>query len=236
MKLFENGLTAPSLGGLLTTRRGSAILAVLCAVCAGGILLFAMSRYRASVQQPTPQATVLVAMREIPKGTPGNRIAQLNLYRSTPVVAAQLSAGAISDAGQLAGATASTNIVPGQQLTSADFSAQSGVDTTLAPDQRAVEVTISESPGATDVTEAGDHVDIYRAAGSGNARSGQAPIATDVKVIKPASPTPVRVGNRVVTGSSMVLALGTGQVGPVIENANGLYLALRPSETDPATG
>ena len=250
MNLSQRRLAAPSLGGLLATRRGSLMLALVCALGAAIVLIFALGRYKASVQQPTPQATALVATGAIAKGTSGDLIAARRLYKSTPFTATQLSPGAIANAAQLAGVTAHTNILPGQQLTTADFSSLTGVDETLSPGQRAVALSIGESPGITDALLAGEHVDVYWVASSSggssstgatgsSASSGSGGASTngklvlldpDVEVIKPATPTPVTAGGQAITGSSMVLRLAKGQVAQTIlaDQTGSLYLSLRP--------
>lgn len=155
-------MARPSLGGMLATRQGALVLALVCAACAAGILLFALGQYKTAQSTPqTVQATVLVATAEITKGTSGDVVASRGLYKSTPIVASQVTPGAVSDASMLAGKVASANILPGQQLTAADFTGVTGVSGLLTPSERAIALTISESPGATDVLQPGDHVDVY---------------------------------------------------------------------------
>jgi pilus assembly protein CpaB len=185
MKMSQRKMARPSLGGMLATRQGALVLALICAACAAGILVFALGQYKTQVQAPQAvQATVLVATAQIPQGTAGNVISARGLYKSTPIVATQVQPGAVSDASVLAGKVATTNIVPGQQLTATDFSGPVGVTGLLTPDQRAVSLNISESPGATDILQAGQRVDIY-------ASWGQKMVLLDpnIEVIKPAGAT-----------------------------------------------
>jgi Flp pilus assembly protein CpaB len=154
-------MNAPSLGGILATRQGSLALALVCAICAAGVLVFALGRYKTHVTQPTPQATVLIASGEIAKGTTGTEIAAQKLYRSVPVTAAQLSAGAIANAADLSGQTASTNILPGQQLTSSDFSSLAAVSLALHNGTRAIEISAAGAQGAVDITDPGSRVDVW---------------------------------------------------------------------------
>ncbi len=241
MKLSQRRLARPTLGGMLATRQGSLTLALLCAVCAAGILIFALGRYKSNLRTVTPQSTVLVATAEIAKGTTGQSVAAERLYKSTPVIASQLAPGAISDAGELVGQTAQTDILPGQQLTSQDFAADAGVTGMLSPNERAVSITIDEAHGDTDVLQAGDHVDIYS---TFNVENGNASVPTmvllvpDALVLKPASAVPVREGGTEISGGSMVLAVPTMQAAEVAYSSdNGkLYLTLRPTNaavTDP---
>ena len=237
----------------MATRQGSLLLALLCAVCAAAVLVFALGRYKASVQQPTPQATVLVASTEIAKGTTGAQIAAEKLYRSTPVIASQVTPGAISNAAQLGSQTAVSAILPGQQLTATDFSTLAGIGLTLKPDQRAIEISVSGAAAAPDITSAGSRVDIYAAAPASSTgasasagASSSSPTATttppatgakvallasDIDVLKPATSAPVTVGNQSVSGSTLVLAVDRRLVPTLIADSGSLYLALRPGNS-----
>jgi pilus assembly protein CpaB len=202
---------------MLATRQGALVLALICAACAGGILLFALGQYKTAQSTPqTVQATVLVATAEITKGTSGDVVASRGLYKSTPIVASQVTPGAVSDASMLAGKVASANILPGQQLTAADFTGVTGVSGLLTPSERAIALTISESPGATDVLQPGDHVDVY-AAIDGNAVL----MAQDIQVIKQSGGT--------VTGAN-------GQTSPAPATSAATSTASASSTTSAAAG
>jgi Flp pilus assembly protein CpaB len=233
VKLSQRRLARPSLGGLLATRQGSLTLALVCAVCAAGVLMFALGRYKTSVKPAVQQATVLVSTGLIHKGTTGAQIAAEGLYKSTPVVSTQVTPGALSDAAPLAGETAQVDILPGQQLTAADFSAMTSLDETLTPHERAVAVTIGESPGITDALQPGEHVDVYVLI-----KTTLILVNPDAEVLKAATPVPVKNGGQTITGSSMLLALQDTKVNQVIYSAESgqLYLSLRPltsSQTPP---
>jgi Flp pilus assembly protein CpaB len=234
VKFSQRRLARPSLGGLLATRQGSLTLALLCAVCAAGVLMFALGRYKTSIKPTVQQATVLVSTGVIHKGTTGPQIAAQHLYKSTPVVSTQVAPGALSDAAAIAGQTARADILPGQQLTASDFSALVGLDQTLAQNQRAVAVSIGESPGITDALLAGEHVDVY----SLFAKGVLVLVNPNAVVLKAATPVAIKSGNQTIAGSSMVLALQDNKVNQVIFSAlaGTLYLSLRPlksSQTPP---
>jgi Flp pilus assembly protein CpaB len=161
VKLSQRRMARPSLGGMLATRQGALILALVCAACAAGVIVIALSGYKHSVQTPVQQATVLVATGQIQKGTTGTQIAAQKLYKSTPIVATQLAPGAISDASTLQGQIASVDILPGQQLATADFVASIGATSLLAPNQRALSIPPDEVHSNLAVLHAGDHVDLY---------------------------------------------------------------------------
>jgi Flp pilus assembly protein CpaB len=203
VKNTQRRMARPSLGGMLATRQGALVLALVCAACAAGIVLFALGQYKTAQTTPqTVQATVLVATAEITKGTSGDVVASRGLYKSTPIVASQVTPGALSDASLLAGKVASANVLPGQQLTAADFTGVTSVSGLLTPSQRAITLTISESPGATDVLQAGDHVDVY-AEIDGNVVL----MAQNIQVIKPSGATVTAAAGQ--TSSAAATPAGT---------------------------
>ena len=256
MKLSQRRMSRPSLGGMMATRQGAIILALVCAICATGILLFALGRYKATVKQPTvvPQATVLVATAEIPKGVSGDQIAAQTLYRSVPVAASQVSAGAIADASELAGRQTTTAILAGQQLTTADLSPQVRIVNSLAPDQRAISITISDIAGSIPLLETGDEVDLYTQFPSKQGGNFNVLLERGVPVLSSPTPTatastPAAPGGTTTTSATtstaaapaasggagnLVLGVTTSQVARVIYAAmNGqLYVALRPTKAN----
>ena len=238
MKLTQKRLRRPSFGGVLATRQGALLMALLCAICAAALLLFALGRYRTNLKTAPPQATVLVATGEIQKGTSGTLIVSRGLFRSTPIVSTQLSAGAISDSALLTGKVAQASILPGQQLTAADFAAVAGVAGQLAPDQRVVSVSIDEAHGDTDVLQAGDRVDIYGSYAE-NGTQVQVLLIPNAEVIKPSGASIAgsagSPASKVVAGNSLVLAVSTTQVPMLTYTAdNGkLWVVLRPLNAGP---
>ncbi len=232
MKMTQRRMARPSFGGLLATRKGALTLALVCAVAAAGILVFALGRYRNTLQVVAKQATVLVATGNIPKGTAGDAIAARGLYKSMPIVAGQLAVGAISDASLLAGKVVATAVLPGQQLTLSDFTSVAGVPGTLAPDQRAVSISVDETHGNTDVLQPGDRVDVYTTLSDATNKAGSAVylLVPNAQVLKVAG-APTVVGGQPVAGGSLVLVVSAHQA-PEIDLAasqGGLYLALRPA-------
>jgi len=223
-KLTQRRLARPSVAGMLSTRQGALALAVLCAVAATGILVFAVGRYRQSVQTTARPTTVLVATHEIQKGTPGTVIAAEGLLKSSSVLSTQLSAGAISDAAFLQGKVAVADILPGQQLTLADFGSAIGVAAQLAPDQRAISITLDEAHGDSDVVQTGDRVDVYgEVTVSGQPAVGL--LVPGALVLKAAGGAPG------ASGGSIVLGVSSSQaplVAYAADNAK-VWLILRPA-------
>lgn len=235
MKLSQKRLARPSVGGLLATRQGSLAVALLCAACAAGILMFALGRYKSNLRTqsvaPT-ETTVLVATGEIQKGTSGDAIAADKLYKPTTMALSQVTPGAMTDASQLSSEVAGATILPGQQLTTTDFVAGAGVAGVLAPKQRAISVSLDSVHADTDVLQAGDRVDIYD-----TTYKGVVLLEPDALVLQ-APGVPTRVAGQLVTGGSLVLVADTAVV-PEIDYANDhdkLYLALRGSNAAPASG
>jgi Flp pilus assembly protein CpaB len=225
-------MNAPSLGGILATRQGSLALALVCAICAAAVLVFALGRYKTHVVQPTPQATVLIASGEISKGTTGTEIAAQKLYRSVPVTAAQLSAGAIANAADLSSQTASTNILPGQQLTASDFSSLAAVSLALHNGTRAIEISAAGAQGGVDITNPGSRVDVWGKPTTSD--TSYVLVASDVLVLKPATATPVTVGNQSIPGSTLVVEVPNSEVRAMLDNSGSVYLTLRPGKSGAA--
>lgn len=146
---------------LLSTRRGTVAIAAVCVLLAAGILVYAASRYRDSVQSSAATRTVLVANGTIPKGTPGDVIASQQLFHAQSVAGKQVSAGAVADTALLHGKVAAADISPGQQLTLGDFTTSGGYVSQLAPDERVISIALDSSHGLKGVVEAGDRVDVY---------------------------------------------------------------------------
>lgn len=146
---------------LLSTRKGTAIVAIACTVVAAGILLVAATQYRQSVDATGQPETVLVASQLIQKGTAGELVSSRNMFHAERIVAKQVSAGAIADASVIQGKVAAADIHPGQQLTAADFTTRAGIISQLAPNQRAISIPLDTAHGLTGVVHAGDRVDVY---------------------------------------------------------------------------
>jgi pilus assembly protein CpaB len=246
VKLSQRRMARPSLGGMLATRQGALILAVLCAVCAAGILVVALSSYKRGVQTTVKQATVLVATGEIQKGISGDAIAAEKLYKSMPVVAGQLAPGAISDAAMIQGKLAQADILPGQQLTIADFTVTAGVGALLTPNQRAMSIPSDEVHSDLAILQPGDRVDLYAEMGDGTATQ-MLLLIPGVLVIKTPSSGVIgeaaSASNSTSSGSNssgpIVLVVASSMVPKVALAADQgrLWMALRPANaTNPPGG
>jgi Flp pilus assembly protein CpaB len=179
MELTGNRYMGNDWRRLLSTRRGTVVVAAVCTLVAAGVLVYAASRYRQSVDSSGGVRTVLVAGATIVKGTSGDTIASQQLFHAQSVAAKQVSAGAIADTALLHGKVAAADISPGQQLTLGDFTSGGGYVSQLAPDERVISVPLDASHGLAGVAQAGDRVDVYadwnfdvNGSGGGNASGG----------------------------------------------------------------
>jgi Flp pilus assembly protein CpaB len=220
---------------LLTTRRGTIIIASVCALVAGGIILVAMNRYRHSVAAEGNQETVLVASGLIQKGTSGDAIASGQLFKPASIAAKQLSAGAIADTAQLHGKVAAADIYPGQQLTASEFIANGGLTSALAPDQRAITITLDSARGMIGQIHDGDHVDVYADLElGGRSASLLRPLTTNTQVLKAGSTSGgagLGGGNPQNQQSNVTLKVTEAQASALAFAAdNGkIWLVLRPA-------
>jgi Flp pilus assembly protein CpaB len=147
---------------LLSTRGGTMILAGFAALLAGIAVFVYVNNYRNSVKSSGIAATVLIAKSLIQKGTPGNEIATKQLYQAQSIRESQLKNGALADPSSLSGRVAAKDIFPGQQLTTADFTASSGtIASTLSGLERAITIPIDGAHGMIGNVSKGDLVDVY---------------------------------------------------------------------------
>lgn len=175
---------------MLSTRHGTLGLAVLAGVLAVATLLAFMRGYKRNLDQQAQPVTVLVAKGELPKGSSGDLIARKALYQATGFKREQVQDGAITDPASLRGLVAAREIVPGQQLTTSDFTRPTDpIMSHLGDDQRAVSVPLDSAHGLIGDVHAGDHVDVYagfevQPDGAGRPRPVLRVLLQDVQVLK----------------------------------------------------
>ena len=221
------------LKGLLATRQGTLAAALTVALIAAGIIVFAINRYRHSVNTSNSQTTVLVSTGLIQKGTSGAEISTSRLFAPTKIIEKNVTLGAITDAASLSGKVAVTNILPGQQLTAADFALTAGVATSLAADQRAIAVPLDSSHGLSGVVGPGDHVDVYADFTAG----GGAQIRLLVPNVLVLSAAGGSGGVGGTTSGNVLLAVNTNQAAEMAyASDNGkIWLVLRPGNAQSPT-
>ncbi len=161
MEVTQKRPVAGDLGRWSSTRRGTMTLALMSALLAAGVLVFALHKYRESVTAPSKQVTVLEATRFIPKGTAGAAIGVGQYFRVEKVAEKQAAAGALVNSASLHGEVASGDIYPGQQLTAADFVGGGLFYSRLPRNLRAVSVPVDTSHGMLGNIQTGDRADVY---------------------------------------------------------------------------
>jgi pilus assembly protein CpaB len=205
MELTHKRYVRRDLRQALGTRRGTVALGLVCAALAAVVLLVAAAAYRRSVQASANAATVLVATQRIPKNTSGTVIATETLFKATRIAAAQVTAGAVADAGALRAKVAVRDIFPGEQLTAADFTGNGGLPAQLAPDHRAVTLSLDSQHGMVGLLHNGDHVDVYAGVDDQSNLGRSAPVLRllirDVPVLRAGSTS---------SGSSGISSVGSG--------------------------
>ena len=110
-------------GRLVSTRRGTLLVARSIALLAGASILVYLNSYRESLKSQGALVTVLVAKGTIEKGTSGSVVAAKDLYTATTIRESQLLEGAISDPAALRDRVATREIFDAAQLTATDFGA-----------------------------------------------------------------------------------------------------------------
>jgi pilus assembly protein CpaB len=148
---------------LFTTRQGTVLLGVIAAIIAAIALLVYLNHYRNSVNAKTVPVSVLVAQKVILKGTPGDVIRTTpGYYKPTDIAKGNVENGAITDPASLSGKVATTDISPGQQLTSSDFGAASNsITNQLGRNDRGIVVNLNSPQQVGGQLAAGDHVDVW---------------------------------------------------------------------------
>jgi Flp pilus assembly protein CpaB len=208
---------------------------VVSALLAAAILIYALSRYRESVNDKNKPVTVLIASQFIEKGTAGDAIGVGHFVRSTRVVGRQATAGALTDPAALHGEVAAADIYAGQQLTAADF-VSGGLVSSLASTQRAVSVPLDASHGMIGDIHTGDHVDVYA---SFQARTTGLPVvrllAPNVVVLKAGQSSGGGIGasnNPTNNVADVVLEVNTRQAAELAYTADfgKVWLDLRPGQ------
>jgi Flp pilus assembly protein CpaB len=226
---------------LISTRRGTVLLAAIAALLAGVMILVYVDRYRSTLESQGSPVTVLVARHTINKGSAGDVIAAKGLYTATTIREGQLVDGAFSDPSSLRGRVAERDIYPGAQLTATDFApADDALAASLTEKQRVMSVPLDGAHGLIGSIAAGDRVDVYAGFNvvplgrdgtpldGGRGRPVLRRIMADIKVLGVGT----KKGGFTSTGATNVQLKVTDEQAANLAFAsdNGkLWLALRPS-------
>ena len=154
-------LTSKDGKGPLSSKNGSVLAAVVTAALAGLIIMVFLNQYRDNVNKDGVPTPVLVASQLIQQGASGDSIGAEGLFRSDDVPRDQLKPGAVTDASVLKGKIARDDILPGQQLTAADFKPAGQVPVTkLGADERGIKIPLDNAHGLIGDIRKGDRVDV----------------------------------------------------------------------------
>jgi Flp pilus assembly protein CpaB len=141
------------------------------------VIVVFLNQYRDNVKNGGVPTTVLVAGKLIEKGASGETIGAEGLFKPSELPRDQVKSGALTDASTLRGKVAVADILPGAQLTAADFKAAgSGIITKLAADQRAITLSLDNAHGMVGSVRTGDHVDVIVGFMVDNALGRQRPL------------------------------------------------------------
>jgi Flp pilus assembly protein CpaB len=161
------------LAKLMSTRRGTAMVAGACALLAALVLTVFLQQYRRSVNGADNTMTVLVAKNLIEKGSSGTIMAEKSIFQTARVRKDDLKNGAIADPANLRGKVAVNDIYPGAQLLVADFApATGGVRDRIQGDNRGISLPLDAAHGMIGDVQAGDHVDVFALIGAGIGSGG----------------------------------------------------------------
>lgn len=202
-------------GQLLTSRRGAITVAAISALLAAVLIYLFVQHYRqAPVVAPPADATVFIAAKYIPAGTPATTIATGGFLKRTEVPVAQAIAGAITDPSLIAGEVSTQAVAAGQQASLGDFSKTAvSVGAYLNGTARAIAVPLDASHGLTAYLAPGATVDVMV-----NTGSKTLVLAQNVSVL-------ANTGGDVVLNvtDKQALAMATAS------DNNKIWLTLRPS-------
>lgn len=147
--------------GQSLSRSGSVLIALVAALIAGGLIYLFVSHYHKNTVTAPTTATVFLAKKYIPAGTPETDVISANLIKSEVVPSTQVIAGAISDPSVIAGEVASESIAAGQQITLTDFSHTNvTISSYLTGAYRAVAIAIDPVHGLTSYIGVGSTIDV----------------------------------------------------------------------------
>lgn len=220
---------------LLSTRGGTVAVSALAALLAACIFLVYLKRYRASLNEAAQPTTVLVAKSLIEKGTSGSIIGSSELFQTTDMPKSELKEGAVTDSAALRGRVAVDDIYPGQQLTTADFTATTSdaVRTKITENDRAIAIPLDSAHGLIGHIEAGDRVDVlagFNVERVDATRPVLKMIMQDVRVLEAPSETEAGAGAAGGKTGNVVLSLTDRQAADLaFASDNGkVWVVLRP--------
>jgi Flp pilus assembly protein CpaB len=222
-------------GRILSSRRGTIAVAAVAALAALAVMLVFMNNYRQSVPGGGT-VKALVAGRLIEKGTPGDVVAESNLFGVRSVPEDQAADGALTDPGALRGQVATTDIYQGQQLTSEDFAdGADPITSRLEGTDRAIAVPVDAAHGNIGNIHAGSRVDVLGGLNAevsgGTARPVLDVLARDVLVLAaPDKPASTSLGSSSARKQQVELRVSDAEASRVAlaSDQGDVWLTVRP--------
>jgi len=220
----------------MTYRVRNIVVAVGLALVAALLTTFYVANYKRHVQQAESTATVYVAKRDIPAGTPGAELLKKGWLSTQKGVQRTVVPGAISDPDQVRSLITRQDIYAGEQVTLRRFAnhAEQGVRVQLHGTLRALSVPGTPDQLLSGTLKDGDHVDVIA-----NLKTGGCPTCFAVRVVArnllvlraPVSSTSSKVSNP-SGGFSALLAVSdrkeAQKIWYAVQNSAGWSLMLRP--------
>jgi Flp pilus assembly protein CpaB len=216
---------ATKVSGKVSSRGWAIALGLGAIVLATILLIVYLDRYRARVGGSNAPTPVLVAKQTIPAGTPGTIVTGSLMYAATTLPRKEVELDAVADPQFFVGRAAAAEILPGQQITAADFAASptTNVDSQITGTQRALSVSVDNVHGSLAQLQAGDSIDLYVGLGGGGpgAQSMYRLFRPNVKVLAVPGPE----------GGAIVLRVDTRDAADFAFAADHtqLYFVIRPA-------
>ncbi len=146
----------------LSSKSAAILGAVLAVVLAALVIVLFLKQYRDNINKDGIPTPVLVATELIEQGSSGDSLGAAGQFKASDVPRDQVKTGVVTDAALLKGKVAVADILPGQQLTRADFKAAgSGPVTKLGSEQRGIMLSLDNAHGMHGAIKPGDHVDVF---------------------------------------------------------------------------
>ena len=147
---------------VISERLRNVIIAVALAVFAGMLTFFYVNNYKRNVQQAEENVSVLVAVRDIPPGTPGDEALKDKLVVQRELTQRSVVPGTFAEPRQIDELVTTDRIYAGEQITASRFKpeTQRGIRADLKGTMRAVQVPGDPNQLLSGTLTAGDHVDV----------------------------------------------------------------------------
>jgi Flp pilus assembly protein CpaB len=159
----------------------------------------------------------------IPRGTAAGEVITQKMFKPSAIAEQNVRPGAVMQASQIVGKVAVRDVLPGQQITVADFAADADlIRSRLSKRERAIQIPVDKVHGLLTTVRPGDRVDILAAFNADNAATGSGtptvePLARDIRIMQ-------NVGDSVILETSDQQA---AKLAFAADNAK-LWFLLRP--------